>query len=74
MMCFLKKLFGQKCDEKKPEDLANNPEHSQEKKETGTDQLAPDSELSEDHSQEDHNQEHHGQESHSHEHGDEEVK
>ncbi len=38
MNCFLKKLFGKKCDDKKPNNEVVN--------ETGSDQISPDSEFS----------------------------
>ncbi len=44
MNCFLKKLFGKKCDEKKPENLETKPE-GEETKEEGSDQLSPNSEF-----------------------------
>jgi hypothetical protein len=53
MNCFLKKLFGKKCDEKKSDDLANNP-INEEIKETGSDQLSPDSEFSPEETKPDH--------------------
>lgn len=46
MNCFLKKLFGKKCDEKKPDNLENPKINEEEPKETGSDQLSPNSEFS----------------------------
>jgi len=70
MKCFLKKLFGQKCDEKKSDDLANNPK-PEEEKEADTDQLSPDSEFK----QEEESHSPHSHESHqNHESGNEEFK
>jgi hypothetical protein len=56
MNCFLKKLFGKKCDDKKPDNLETKPE-SEEVKDSGSDQLSPDSEFK--HEGEGHHQDSH---------------
>lgn len=55
MNCFLKKLFGKKCDDKKPDNLENK----EEAQNLGSDQLSPESEFkSEEHKSEEKREEH----------------
>ncbi len=61
MNCFLKKLFGKKCDDKKPDNLENHVSKEEEIKESGSDQISPDSEFSPEEQQSDNTSEEYNQ-------------